>query len=350
MISRRRLVHCLMAAVLGLTAGTALPAPPPAAAQPAGTGALPGNGVRVIPAKTTLAEETFQTLLVARGLQQLGYSVGPIQELDLPAAHLAVAEGDATFLADHWLPSHQDYYRNAGAGAKLWRSGVFIPDNINGYLIDKKTADAYGITNIAQMSDPKIARLFDTDGNGRANLTGCPPGWGCEKDIESHLDAYGLRPSIDHVQGDYAAMMADAIARYKLGKPIFYYTWMPYWVSNVLKPGRDVVFLQVPFSGLKVDGKIVDSAQPNGKNYGWPLATQHIVANRRFIDANPAAKSFMSHIHLAVADINSQNQAMHEGANKPADIERHVQAWIRAHQAEWDDWIAQALAAAGKTQ
>ena len=43
-------------------------------------------------------------------------------------------------------------------------------------------------------------------------------------------------------------MMADTISRYKEGKPVFYYTWTPYWVSNELKPGKDVVWLQVPFS------------------------------------------------------------------------------------------------------
>lgn len=46
-------------------------------------------------------------------------------------------------------------------------------------------------------------------------------------------------------------MMADTIARYKEGKPVIYYTWTPYWVSDVLKPGKDVVWLQVPFSSCR---------------------------------------------------------------------------------------------------
>ncbi len=33
-------------------------------------------------------------------------------------------------------------------------------------------------------------------------------------------------------------MMADTISRYKEGKPVFYYTRTPYWVSNELKPGE----------------------------------------------------------------------------------------------------------------
>ncbi len=66
--------------------------------------------------------------------------------------------------------------------------------------------------------------------------------------INHQIDAYGLSKTVTHNQGNYAAMMADTIARYKEGKPVLHYTWTPYWVSDVLKPGKDVVWLQVPFS------------------------------------------------------------------------------------------------------
>jgi len=37
---------------------------------------------------------------------------------------------------------------------------------------------------------------------------------------------------------------------------------------------------------------------------------------------------------------------MYQGQSKPADLQRHAEAWIRAHQATFDGWIAQARAAA----
>ncbi len=125
--------------------------------------------------------------------------------------------------------------------------GVYSDNAAQGYLIDKKTAEAHNITNIAQLQDPKIAKLFDADGDGKADLTGCNPGWGCEAMIEHHLDAYKLRDTVTHQQGTYSALIADTITRYKSGKPMLYYTWTPYWVSNELKPGKDVVWLEVPF-------------------------------------------------------------------------------------------------------
>ena len=36
---------------------------------------------------------------------------------------------------------------------------------------------------------------------------------------------------------------------------------------------------------------------------------------------------------------------MHKGESTAADIQRHVDGWIHAHQQTFDGWIKQALAA-----
>ena len=307
---------------------------------------LPGKGIKVQALKSSLAEETFQTLLVNRALAKLGYDVQPIKEVEYPTAHIAISNGDATFMADHWNPQHADYFKNAGGKDKLSREGVYSDNAAQGYLIDKKTADAYKITNIGQLKDPKIAKLFDTDGDGKADLTGCTPGWGCETMIEHQLDAYKLRGSVTHKQGTYSALMADTITRFKAGQPILYYTWTPYWVSAELRPGKDVVWLEVPFSSLPGEQAKMDTQQPSGKNYGFVVNTQHIVANKDFVQKNPAAGKLFEVMKVSVGDINAQNLRMSHGENQPQDIERHTDGWIKAHQKTFDGWIAQSLAAA----
>ena len=313
---------------------------------PASAQSLPGQDVKVQPLQSSIAEETFQTLLVSRALSKLGYDVQPIKEVEYPTAHVAIANGDATFMADHWDPLHADFYKNAGGDAKLYRQGAYSPGAAQGYLIDKKTADAHKITQIDQLKDPAIAKLFDNNGDGKADLTGCNPGWGCEAVIEHHLDAYKLRDTVTHVQGSYAALIADTITRLKQGQPILYYTWTPYWVSGVLRPGQEVVWLQVPFSSLPGEQAKLDTKLPSGQNYGFVLNTQRIVANKQFTEKNPAAARLFEVMALPVADINAQNLRMRDGENKPQDVERHTDAWIKAHQKTFDGWVAQAMAAA----
>lgn len=309
---------------------------------------LPGKGVKVQPLQSAIAEETFQTLLVSRGLEKLGFDVQPIKEIEAATGHVAISNGDATFLADHWDPLHADFYKNGGGDAKLFRKGVYSGNAAQGYLIDKKTAEKYNITHLDQLKDPELAKLFDSTGDGKADLTGCNPGWGCELVIEHQLTAFGLRDTVSHAQGSYSALIADTITRFNTGLPVLYYTWTPYWVSGVLRPGQEVVWLEVPYSSLPGEQAKLDTQLPNGKNYGFTLNTQRIVANKTFTDENPSAAKLFEIMQLPVGDINAQNQRMKNGENSEQDIAKHTDAWIKGHQKTFDSWIQQAQAAANK--
>ncbi|MGB5063562.1 MAG: glycine betaine/L-proline ABC transporter substrate-binding protein ProX [Candidatus Competibacter sp.] len=307
---------------------------------------LPGKGVTVQPLQSSIAEETFQTLLVVKALERLGYDVKPIKEVEYATAHVAIGNGDGTFLADHWDPLHSDFYTKAGGADKIYREGVYSPGALQGYLIDKKTADQYKITHIDQLKDPKLAKIFDTNGDGKADLAGCNPGWGCEKVIEHQLDTFKLRDTVTHNQGSYSAIIADTITRFKKGEPVLYYTWTPYWVSGVMVPGKDVVWLQVPFSSLPGERKDVDTTLPSGQNYGFEANNQRIIANLKFAQENPAAAKLFSIMEISANDISAQNLRMRDGEKSMADIERHTDAWIKGHQKTFDGWIQEALKAA----
>ncbi|MDQ0325288.1 glycine betaine/proline transport system substrate-binding protein [Rhodopseudomonas julia] len=306
----------------------------------------PGEGVEVIPLKSSIAEETFQTVLVNKALEELGYDVKPIKELEYATAYVALANGDGTFMADSWDPLHKDFYEEAGGKDKIYREGVYSPGALQGYLIDKKTAEEHNITNLGQLKDPEIAKLFDHDGDGKADLTGCTPGWGCEKVIEHQLDAFDLRDTVTHNQGSYSAIIADTITRYKQGESVLYYTWTPYWVSGVLVPGKDVVWLNVPFSSLPGERKDVDTSLPDGSNYGFQANEQKIAANLEFAEANPAAAKLFSLMKISANDISAENLLMRDGEDSEEDISRHADAWIKGHQKEWNEWLDQARAAA----
>lgn len=307
---------------------------------------LPGEGISVQPIQSTVSEETFQTLLVNKAMEALGYDVKTTKEVDYNVGYTSVANGDSTYLAVNWQPLHEDKYKKAGGDDKFYRQGHYITGAAQGYLIDKKTADQYNITNIGQLKDPKIAKLFDATGDGKADLTGCNPGWGCEAVVEHQMDAFKLRDTVNHNQGNYAAIIADTIERYKKGESVIYYTWTPYWVSGELVPGKDVVWLEVPFSSLPGERQDVDTTLPNGKNYGFEISQMNIVANKAFTQENPAAAKLFAIMKLDINDVSAQNMMMRQGKNSAADINAQTNAWIKAHQETFDSWIEQAKSAA----
>ena len=226
--------------------------------------------------------------------------------------------------------------------------GIYIVNADTGALIFSATPAATSTSNlrVTGMTDsmPGSVATLDSDGDGKADLAGCNPGWGCEMVINHQLKTYGLDQTVTHQQGNYSAIIADTITRYKEHKPVFYYTWTPYWVSGELVPGKDVVWLEVPYTALP-EGRKGDTKLANGKNYGFEMNTMHIVANKAFAEENPAAAKLFAEMKLPINDINVQNGLMKQGQNKPADIERHANAWIKGHEALVNDWLTQARAA-----
>jgi glycine betaine/proline transport system substrate-binding protein len=307
---------------------------------------LPGEGITAASVVSSVAEEQFQTRVVAEGLRRLGYDVPPALEVAYAAGHLSIANGDIQWTAVHWDPLHTEFFNNAGGDEKLVRVGHLVPNSLQGYLIDKKTATEHNITSIEQLKDPEIAKLFDADGDGKADLTGCNPGWGCERVIEHQLDAYGLRDTVTHNQGSYFALIADTIARYKDGQSILYYTWTPLWVSGVLVPGKDTDWLTVPFTSLPDERTKVDTSLPDGRNLGFAINEQRVVANKEWLAENPAAAKFFELATIPVNDVSAENTLMNQGEDSSDDIDRHVADWIKANQATFDGWIAEAKKAA----
>jgi glycine betaine/proline transport system substrate-binding protein len=198
-------------------------------------------------------------------------------------------------------------------------------------------------------------KAFDRNGDGKADLTACPPGWGCEKVITHHMKVYDLHDYINPIKASYEAGMADALGVFEEGGPVFFYTWAPNWTIFKLKPGEDVMWINVPeiipaepqmpgkdrmtVSGIK--GAVSDPVK-----LGFVVSDIRVVANKAFVEENPAAKKLFEVFKLPLEDINRQNTLMNEGENKQKDIDRHVDEWIKNNQATWDGWLDAARKAA----
>ena len=312
--------------------------------SPSSTG-LPGEGISVKPVQASVLEEYFPAEIVKKGLERLGYEVEEPEEVTPPILYTVLANEDVDYTTMNWEKIHTQFYEESGGDEKLAKMGVLIADALQGYQIDKKTAEEHNITHLGQLKDPEIAKLFDSDGNGKANLAGCPPGWGCELVIEHHLDTYDLRDTVEHDQGLYIALITDTITRYKQGESVLFFTWTPTWVRQVLKPGQDTIWLEVPYTSLPEEqGEISEEDTTfEGKNLGFAIERVRIAANKEFINVNPAAKRLFELVEIPIEDINAQNLRIRDGEDKQEDITRHAEEWIAENQDTFDGWIEEAL-------
>ena len=315
----------------------------------------PGEGVKVQPARATWNTGYFQEALVRAGLKELGYDVKKPKELQNPLFYQALVYGDVDYWANGWFPMHKEHMPDNFSEKGEIIGYVVKAGGLQGYLVSKREVDKFNIQSLDDFKRPEVKEAFDRNGDGKADLVACPPGWGCENTITYHIDAYGMEEHINLIKAGYTASMADALASYKTGNPVFFFTWAPNWTIFKFKPGVDVMWINVPeikprpiemeavdrMTVAGVEGAVSDPAK-----LGFVVADIQIVANKKFLAKNPAAKKFFEVFTLPLGDINAQNALMQEGEKSQKDIERHVKTWITKNQETWNGWLETARKAA----
>ena len=205
-------------------------------------------------ARATWESGHMQAAIYAQLLGELGYTVSDpaASTLDPNGFYPALASGQYDLWANGWFPIHDIYLE----GELVTGQSVDLPIEpvgyqvrsgaLQGYLIDKATADAMGITSMSQLSNASVASVFDIDGNGLADLIGCNEGWGCNGVIDSHIAELDWGSSVEQKSGDYNQLIAGVRDRVDAGDPVLFYAWTPNWTYEVLTPGTDVVWLESP--------------------------------------------------------------------------------------------------------
>ncbi|WP_274423908.1 glycine betaine/L-proline ABC transporter substrate-binding protein ProX [Chelativorans sp. YIM 93263] len=313
---------------------------------------LPGEGKRAKPARPNWDSFWFGQEILDQGLEQLGYEVDRPKTLGVPAIFTSMARGDLHYMADTILPNHAPMYEETEGEVR--RIGpIMDPGTIQGYAVDRKTAEEYDIQYLEDLKDPEIAALFDQDGDGRADMIGPNADWeGSSAVVRHHMKELGLEDTIRVVQGEYTMMSADAKGRYADGQPIFLYTWYPNPTTMDLLPGEDLVWLELRNPTLPDDQmeqyqplQDVKGCASNPCEIGWLPTTYYVGVSEEWAQDNPAAVAFFNAVEMHLEDRVWQNGLMKAGEDRDSDIERHASMWIEEHQEQFDSWIKAAIEA-----
>jgi glycine betaine/proline transport system substrate-binding protein len=292
------------------------------------------NAAEIKMAKANWDTGYFQAEVYKQALEKMGHTVTEPKAIKPSVFYVAAASGDLDLWVNGWFGTHDGYIKESKGNVEAV-GYVMKKGGLQGYLIDKKSADSLGIKSV--MDIKKHAAKFDSNGDGKADMVACPPGWGCEKQITKHFAELNLGDFINPVKADYTASMADVVAKYKNGKPVLFYTWTPNWTVGALKLGQDVVWIEVPYSETK---KVkVSNATKSKINMGFGADDIRPAANKAFLKANPDVKKMLKKASIPLADIAAQNMKMNAGEKSERAIKKHAAAWIKANQSTFDSWL-----------
>ena len=269
----------------------------------------------------------MQAEIVAQLLGELGYTVtDPADHTLRPYSfYPALDSGQYDLWVNGWFPTHDRYLTSeTAAGLEYDRNIEAVGNPVagggrEGYMIDKATADSLGIATMDDLA--ANAGAFDRDGDGRADLIGCPEGWGCYEVINDHIDEYGWGANVEHVSGsDYAGPASDVIDRIAGGESALFYAWIPNWTAQDLVPGDNVVWLESP----------------------WPASSVRAVGNIDFLDDNPDVRRLLREVRIPLADISAQNVRSRADDYTEAQVKADAAGWIADNRDLVDGWLATA--------
>lgn len=302
----------------------------------------PGEGVTVQPGVGSWTSALPISWVFYELLGELGYDV---QEPTLfpsnPVAYLSIAQGDIDYWSSGSFPLHNahlpDEWEERGAKLEPFCAGC----SIQGYLVDIPSIERYGITSLDDFRRDKVREAFDATGDGRADLVGCPVGWGCHEVIEATLDAFDLREDIHHITAEYTAGFADALTRFEAGEPTLVYTWAPSaWILELV-PGEDVLWINTP-NVLESEEEVaegMEGAVTDPLRMGFIPGDMTVAANQEFLAANPAAKELFDQVVLPLRWISEADARIAEENLSDEEIRELAVEWIEANRELVDEWL-----------
>ena len=313
------------------------------------------TGGPVTPARANWDSGYFQAAIYSELLRELGYEVADesAAEMGPDLFYPSLAAGDYDYWVNGWFPNHDgDLETGVVEGGTVGDHASAVGFEVEagalqGFVIDKPTADEHGIETLAQLiENEELRALFDLNGDGTADLIGCDRSWGCAEVIDETIDLNGWENSLTQVQDDYALLFEDVVDRIEAGRPSLYYTWAPNYTVAVLEPGTDVVWLGLGAETLPGQDGVTElgagECVADPCQTGFTPADIRVVANNDFLDANPAVAHLFELVVIPPTDIYEQNLAMHQGADTQAEIVAAARAWIDDHQATVDEWLEEA--------
>ena len=151
--------------------------------------------------------------------QNLGLEV-ELQNGTNPIVFEAMDSGAMHVHPEVWMPNQQNLHDTF---VKDNGTVVMNPNGVaafQGMCVDQATADEHGITSIDDLTNPDIAAIFDSNGDGQGELWIGAPGWASTNIEKIRAKSYGYDQTMELTESDETLAYAGLDNAIKTGKPL----------------------------------------------------------------------------------------------------------------------------------
>lgn len=316
----KKLTSLACASALTLLTGTAT------AAEKINIGAPSWTGAQAI---AHLVQEIVVTRIGGEANLVPGNNAAIFQAMD-------AGNGDIDMHPDVWLPNQKSFTDKYVEGT----GNVSLSENAyegkQSFCVSREFSEANEVTSIFDLARPEIAKLMDSDGNGKGEIWVGAPGWASANVNEVKVRDYGLMPFMEPIRADQAVMTATVGDSIDKGIGYAFYCYSPHaiWFQH------DIVRLSEP----EFDPEKYIALQPD-EDPNWfenstvmtedALKQVQIAYSDSLAARSPAIAELLQNIALNGEDV-SQFAFEIEGGKDAADV---AKAWVEANSDRVDGWL-----------
>ena len=245
-------------------------------------------------------------------------------------------KGDIDVHPDVWLPNQQtftDKYVD-GAGTVALSSNFY--EGKQSFCVSKAFSEANNVTSIFDLARPEIAKLMDSDGNGKGEVWIGAPGWASANVNEVKVRDYGLMPFMEPIRADQAVMTARVGDSVKKNEGYAFYCYSPHaiWFQH------DIVRLEEPAFDPEKYIALQPSDDPDWFKKSTVMTEDalkkvQIAYSKSLTERSPAIADLLANIALD-GDVVSSFAFEIEGGKDPADVAKD---WVAANSDRVDSWL-----------
>lgn len=275
---------------------------------------------------------------------------------DQPVILSAMDKGDGGIDVhpDFWMPNQAGLWNKYIASSS--RETILVNQTpyhgVQGMFIPQYLQDQYELKSVADLSNPTIAKLFDSDSNGKGEYWAGAPGWASTNVEKVKARSYGYDQFFESIEVPMAVFQAQLKTAYSRKKPVLFYSWTPEWIHTTY----DLVRLEEPpFDGFAMESKKDDPLfNPDGcwKMYqpkddldwyeksritcAWPDADVYIAYSKSLTSRAPQAAQFFNQVAFSSDMVGEWITQMVLEKRDPVEMARK---WVVTHPEIVNEWV-----------
>ena len=254
-----------------------------------------------------------------------------------PVIFEAMDTGSMHVHPEVWLPNqanlHSKFVKEKGT-VRMSPNGV---PSFQGMCVTKATADRTGITEIADLADPDMAKNFDTKGDGRGEVWIGASGWASTNIEKIRAKSYGYDETMELLEMDEALATANVDSAVAKNANHVFYCYTP----NHLFAMHDLVILKEPkydASKWKVIHPTDDPQwlEKSSAPVAWDLAYLHVHYAASLEKSHPEAAALLSKVKLTTDLVSAMTFALAVEKMRAAD---YASQWAKENAQLVDSWL-----------